>query len=336
MSDQDLNKNVPGQSEEQEPVILRNEYGEVLDPTVVIDEADRTVMLTENETIVIEKEQRIDIPPKNRPRKVYGGMFGPVEIGVLGAGMLAVLGAILLYVFMVVPSNRELENNRTRLDKLEKDLASAKEKYGNMSNVETQVAKLLTSVNDFEAQYLPVPASGRTALYQRINGLIYSFGLINSTGPDYSPLEILDEGKEKDGEERGGKSKFRSFFPGVYVSMTVEGPYTNLRRFIREIETGGDFVVITAVELEPSEGQQDKPEGTTQAAAVPPGVDPTTAYPMGFPSNSSVRPQPAGQGALPSSSRGKTHGSVVSLKLEMAAYFRRPNSVQVPADVVQQ
>lgn len=330
MSDQDLKKNIPGQPDEKEPTVLRNDLGEAVDPTVVIDEPGRTVMLTETETIVIEKEQRFDIAPKNRARKVYGGMFGPIEIGVLGAGMLAVLAAVLLYVFFVAPSNRELENNRTRLGKLETDLASAKEKYGNISNVETQVAKLLTSVNDFEARYLPVPTNGRTALYQRVNALIASYGLVNSTGPDYSPLEILDKGKESEGEERGGKSKYRSFFPGVYVSVTVEGPYTNLRRFISDIETGSEFVVISAVELEPSDAQQEQPDGATQAG-IPPGVDPTTAYPTGMPSNS-MRMQPAGQGVLPSSSRGKTHGSVVSLKLEMAAYFRRaggtPDAVQ--------
>lgn len=335
MNDSDLNKNVPGRPEDNEPVILRNEYGEAPDSTVVVDEAERTVMLTENETIIIEKEPRIDIPPKNRPRKVYGGMFGPVEIGVLGAGMLAVLGAILLYVFFVVPSNREIESNRARLDRLEKELASSKEKYGNISNVETEVARLISSVNDFEARYLPVPTNGRTALYQRINGLIASYGLVNSTGPDYAPLEILDEGKEKDGEERGGKSKYRSFFPGVYVSMTVEGQYTNLRRFIREIETGGEFVVISAVELEPSDAQQEKPDGATQASNPAGGGELTSENPNGFSSNS-MRPQPAGQGMSASSSRGKTHGSVVSLKLEMAAYFRRPNSVPVPADAVQQ
>ncbi len=338
MSDQDLNKHVPGQPEEKEPVILRNDQGQPLDPTVVVDEPDRTVLLTEDETIVIDKDHPIDIPPKNRPRKVYSGMWGPVEIGVLGAGLLAVLGAVLLYVFFVVPSNRELENNRTRLDRLDKELTSAKEKYGNMSNVETRVAQLLSSVNDFEAQNLPVPTNGRTALYQRINGLIFSYGLINSNGPDYSPLEILDKGKQQ--EEQGGKSKFRSFFPGVYVSMTVEGPYANLRRFISDIETGSEFVVISAVELEPSDSKE-KPDGATQASTdaggfPSAGQDPTTAYPGGYGSNSSVRSQPAGQGSLPNSARGKTHGSVVSLRLEMAAYFRRPGAAPVGTDPLQQ
>lgn len=327
MNEQDLNKNIPGVNpEEQEPVILRNEAGAAVDPTVVIDEADRTVMLTDNETIIIEKEPRIDLPPKNRPRKVYKGMWGPVEVGVLGAGLLAVLGAVLLYIFFVVPSNRELENNRTRRDRLESEMTEARDKFGNISNVETQVAKLISSVNDFEALYLPVPTTGRTALYQRVNGLIAAYGLVNTAGPDYGPLDVLDAVDQGNKEQSGGKSKYRSFFPGVYVTMTVEGPYANLRRFIREVETGREFIVVSAVELEPSDSQEKQDNGSNPTVAEndEPRQDLTSMYPAG--SNRMVQTQPLGQALPPSSARGKTHGSLVSLRLEMAAYFRRPTT----------
>lgn len=332
MSDQ-LDKTPPSPNSEDGPTILRNEQGEAVDPTVVVDEANRTVLLTQNETIVIEKQPEIDLPPKNRPRKVYGGMWGPVEIGVLGAGLLAVLAAILLYVFFVVPSNREIEAKRAQKEKLEAEMISAREKYGRLESDENHIAKLISSVNDFEAMSLPNPVNGRTALYQRLNGLIASYGLVNSSGPDYQPLEIVEKGKEEN-EEKSGKSKFRTFFPGVFVSMTVEGPYVNLRRFLREIETGNEFVVINSVELEPSDAEQDKPAGTTQAG-MPGGGDPTTMYPAGMPSNP-MRGQPVGQAPLPDSSRGKTHGSVVSLKIELAAYFRRPSSMPVETGAVQQ
>jgi hypothetical protein len=43
-------------------------------------------LLTDNETIVIEKQPTIDIAPKNRPRKVYGGMWGQTEIATVGVG----------------------------------------------------------------------------------------------------------------------------------------------------------------------------------------------------------------------------------------------------------
>jgi len=322
MNDPTLNNGPAGdQPIGKEPEILRNEIGKVADPTVVIDEADRTVILTDTETIIIEKEPRIDLPPKNRPRKVYKGMWGPVEAGVVGAGMLAVLAAVLLYVFFIVPSNNELESNRARRDRLETEMASARAKYGDISNIETRVATLISSVNDFEAQYLPVPMTGRTALYQRINGLMAAYGLVNTSGPDFAPLEILDKANQE-GKEESGRSKFRSFFPGVYVSMTVEGPYANLRRFIREIETGSEFIVVSAVELEPSDAQEEKGDESnpTQTGGFESGVDLTTARP-GI-TNTSIPLQ--GQPALPNSARGKTHGSTVTLRMEMAAYFRRP------------
>ncbi len=314
--------------DDSEPKILINEIGEAVDPTVVIDEADRTVLLTDKETIIIEKEHLIDIPPRNRPRKVYSGMWGPIEIATAGAGMLAVIAAILLYVFVVVPSNRELENNRARVVTLENELISTRAKYGNMSNVETEVAKLLSSVNDFESNYLPIATNGRTALYQRINGLIAGYGLVNTTGPDYAPLEILEQKEGSKANEEGGKSKFRSLFPGVYVTTTLEGPYINLRRFLREIETGNEFVVVSAVELEPSETEQKdgRQNNPTQAGVQgdPTASYPTTSYPM---TNTSAPFQQQGaQTALPNSARGKTHGTTVRLRLEMAAYFRRPNA----------
>ncbi len=315
-----------GQNDDKKPEILRNEIGAAVDPTVVVDEADRTVLLTENETIIIEKEPHIDIPPVNRPRKVYQGMWGPVEIGVLGAGMLAVLGVVLLYIFFVVPSNRELENNQARVDKFEVELNSAREKWGNISNVKEQVGTLINSVSDFESNYLPLPTTGRTALYQRLNGLIAAYGLVNSAGPDYSPLEILDKSKQNEEGEKSGKSKFRSFFPGVYVTMTVEGPYTNIRRFINEVETGSEFIVVSAVEIEPSDAEE-KPEQNNQVGpdGIPSGGgDLTTRFPTG--TNRAMPNQPQmGRPNLPSSARGKTRGSVVSLKMEMAAYFRRPS-----------
>ncbi|HMQ03030.1 MAG TPA: hypothetical protein PKD26_03870 [Pyrinomonadaceae bacterium] len=321
----------PKDQKVDETEILRNEYGTGPDPTVVVDEADRTVLLTDNETIVIEKVEPISIAPKNRPRKVYSGMWGPLELGMLGAGMLAILAVIVIYVFFVAPSNRELENNSARLDRLDKEYVSAKEKYGNFANVETEVARLISSVNDFEARYLPVSSTGRTAIYQRVNGLILSHGLFPSNGPDFGPLEILDRSQQEGGDDRGGRSKFRSFFPGVYVTTTVEGPYVNLRRFLRDIETGSEFIVVSSVELEPSDssGWSDESAPTTAGSSgFPPGMDPTTAYPTGV--NSAMPNQ--SQASLPSSAKGKMHGSVVRLKIEMAAYFRRPNSVPVDVD----
>jgi len=257
-----------------------------------------------------------------------------VEIATAGAAMVAVFAAVLVYIFVVAPSNREVENNRVRLAALESELASARSKYGNISSTQSQVEVVLSSVSDFESRYLPAATNGRTALYQRINGLIASYGLTNTTGPDYSPLEILDQNEGNQTDEERGKSKFKSLFPGVYVSTTVEGPYVNLRRFLREIETGSEFIIVSAVELEPSESEEKTKSGTgTTQAGIPGGPNPTLGG--GFPeANTRMQMQPASQAVVPNSQRGRTHGSVVRLRLEMAAYFRRPNLTAVEPEAV--
>jgi hypothetical protein len=206
---------------------------------------------------------------------------------------------------------------------LKAELASAQSKYGGIMDTETQVAKLVSSATDFESIHLPVASTGRTALYQKLNGLIAGHGLINTSGPDYAPLDVAEQGDNESEEERG-RSRFRSLFPGAYVTMTLEGPYANLRRFISDIETGNDFVIISSVELEPSDNQ---PEGRSAepVAAQDSGVDVTTGFP-GQPRQ--VNPY-QNQIRRPT---GRTLGQVVSLRLEMAAYFRRP-VMDIPTEV---
>lgn len=274
--------------------------------------------------------------PLNRPRKVYSGMWGTAEIAAVSFGVFAILLTALLYFFYVVPSNRELAKNKADIDRLDAELASAKSKYGDITDSETQVAKLIGSVNDFEGNFLPAVTNGQSALYQRLNALIAAYGLVNTTGPDYTPLEPADvtsNGQQPD--EQKGREKFRSLYPGVYVSTTLEGSYQNLRRFLREIENGKEFVVVSTVELAPSDTEKVKdiePQkaasnlvgnpiyGAPAAKGLPNGAFPVTSQPQAQVPR--VRPQ------------GKKHGETVSLHIELAAYFRRPNFAPVSADPV--
>jgi Tfp pilus assembly protein PilO len=306
--------------ENHEPDILRNDYGSTRDPAVVIAEADRTVLLTKDETVVIEKEPQITIAPRNRPRKVYMGMWGTTETAVFGLSMLALLATILLYIFLVVPSNREREQNRAERERLEKEEADAKANYGNITDVETRVAELIRSVDDFEVNYLPVDTTGRTALYQRINGLIAGYGLVNTNGPAYAPLDMPDADEANPSDEERGRAKYRSLFPGVYITMTVEGPYHNIRRFIRDIETGREFVVISSVEIEPTEGEAQR------GSASPDGTSTQDQSNSDLRFGGQVLPDRSlPQEEQPTHRRGRTLGENVSLRLEMASYFRRPN-----------
>ncbi len=285
----------------------------------------------EVETVIIEAPASV-IPP-NRPRKVYGGMWGPLEIGAMALGLLALLGAIGIYFALVLPSNRELARNRSEADRLEAEVISAKTKYGEITTTQGQVDKIVTSVDDFEARFLPVTTVGRTALYQRINGLIAAYGLVNTAGPDYQPLETADMNTGQQSDEERGRAKYRSLYPGMYITTTVEGSYQNLRRFIREIETGREFVIVSAVELAPSDTESDKEKAQPAGQPGTPAAKNIAARINSTVGGQSMMPQAPVQPDQ-RSKKGKMHGEIVSLRIEMAAYFRRPNAA--PAEPVQQ
>ncbi len=293
---------------------------------------------TLNEDVPAVEETAIVIPA-NRPRKVYDGMWGPLEIGAVAAGVLVMVMAVVLYFVWVVPSNRQLARNKSEVDSLEAELASARSKYGEITTEEAQVAKLVASVDDFETRFLPMQTNGQAALYQRLNGLIKAYSLENTTGPDYSPLDSANLDPTKQTEEEKGRAKFRSLYPGVYVSTTLEGSYQNLRRFIREIESSREFVVISTVELAPSETETKKePE---QANAAPNQQNQGNGGQL--PGGKKLAQPPVNPNAPPfqqqdqrSTPKGKTHGETVALHIEMAAYFRRSGFVPMAPDAVQQ
>jgi Tfp pilus assembly protein PilO len=130
------------------------------------------------------------------------------------------------------------------------------------------------------------------AIYQELNELIKRNALRATGGIKYSALDALGaQTGTNTPATRGGNAKWQSVYPGLGVSLTVEGPYANVRRFVRDIEASRQFVIINAVELE--------------------GANNTGAQPI----------VQTGPGAAPATNTPPS--SIVSLRLDMAAYFRR-------------
>ena len=122
-------------------------------------------------------------------------------------------------------------------------------------------------------------------LYDSLNGLIRKNELRNTSGPTYTPLEPSDSKVGTSGS-RSANTKWQSVYPGVAISVTVEGQYQNLRRFIRDLEANTQLIIINSVELERSTETSNSP---TAEGGPTPG----------------------------------TRGSLVSLRLEMTTYFQR-------------
>jgi hypothetical protein len=233
----------------------------------------------------------------------------PELIGLAGAVLIALV-TIFAYFYFYVPAHSRLRSAQLERDRLQGQLRASEVNFKQTTTTREAVDKIDASLQDFEGNWLAVSGPGRMSLYSELNNLIRSNGLRNTSGPTYTALEPLGSKSQVQATAAADKQsnvKWQSIYPGIAVSVTVEGPYQNVRHFVRDVETSRQFLVINAVEL----------ESLTQSGAS-----------QDLPALSSA-PAPSRPGRVaPPVISGPPSGRVgwVSLRLDMATYFQRPNS----------
>ena len=214
---------------------------------------------------------------------------------------MLLFAAIFSYLFLLVPQRSRLQALNSEGEELKRMLKATEGVIGERKDTQARVSDILTSLDRFEIDHLGLASSGTKTVYEELNRLIIKNKLRISGGINYTQLEETAPGadaaqaRRRTGQETATRV-VQSVFPGIGVSLTVEGTYANLRHFIRDIEADRQFVVVNTVEL----------EGVTDSNA------PTITAPLVGPE--SVEAQP---------SAGPSRGALVSLHLDMAAYFRR-------------
>lgn len=229
--------------------------------------------------------QRLRAPRTN-------SMFGLPEIIAVAGSALILIMVLLSYVYFLVPARSRLQAlqlERTRLQNLTRD---SEQNVLQGLGTESIVEKISASLDDFENRTLVNASQGRMGLYEELNQLIRKNSLRNTAGPSYSPLETV--GSKKNATTKSANSKWQSVYPGISVSLTVEGSYQNLRRFIRNVEASNQFIIINGIELE-------KASDTNAPTPV------------------------ATEGSPASGSRG----SLVSLRMDLATYFQRASGESI-------
>jgi hypothetical protein len=238
-----------------------------------------------------------------RLNQLYGSrrrsIFGLPEIIGLAAAGLLLLAALVSYFYFLLPARSRLQQAGEDRTKLQNELRVATEGQKLNESTQASVEEIIGSLQDFEARNLVSRNEAGTAVIEELNTLIRRNALRITTGVSFTQFDVAattnapaGQGQQRAPVTTGAVRPIQDVFPGVGVSLTVEGRYENLRHFIRDVEADRRFIVINAVELE---GITDT--NATRAAVGVPGASP----------------------ALPSA-RGAT---LVSLKLNMAAYFRR-------------
>jgi Tfp pilus assembly protein PilO len=232
-----------------------------------------------------------------------GKMFGIAEVAGLAGSCLILALVLLSYLYFLVPARSRVASLVNDNKQLQTNLETLRGVNRNEQNTTSSVQQITTSLDKFETDFLPRQDEGRMQLYDELNQLIIKNGVRNTSGPTYTELE--PEGTKT----TGGKNmatKWQSFYPGVAVMVTVEGQYENVRRFIRDVERSKQFVVINEVEL-----QRARDTNAPQSAETAPAA------------------QSDDDSATPAPGSG-TRGSLVSLQLSMATYFKRDVSPTAP------
>lgn len=176
------------------------------------------------------------------------GVFGVAEVIGLAGALLILVMVVASYLYFLVPARSRraaLELERARL---QSQLRNSQELLTRGLSIDATVHNITQSLDSFETAGLVDANRGRMGLYDSLNTLIRKNGLRNTSGPSYTPLEPI--GSKTSPGSKAANTKWQSVYPGIAISVTVEGPYQNLRHFVRDIETSKQFIVINTVELE--------------------------------------------------------------------------------------
>jgi Tfp pilus assembly protein PilO len=212
------------------------------------------------------------------------GMFGMSEILALSVSVLLLLIVVISYLYFLVPARSRREALELERSRLQNQHRSSEEIIRKGTDTAGTVTKIVESLDSFQTYHLSNASEGRMGLYAELNQLIRKNGLRNTSGPAYTPL-ASSTAKQTPGETKSANTKWQSVYPGIAVSLTVEGQYQNLRRFVRDLEASKQFIIVNAIELE-------RATETNTAASVDPN-------------SSSAR------------------NSLVSLRLDMSTYFQQ-------------
>jgi Tfp pilus assembly protein PilO len=212
-------------------------------------------------------------------------ILGLPEIIGLGGSLLILLLVVVSYLYFLVPANSRLVMLQAQRSLLQTTVRDLQNVVSSGETTEASVQKITQSLDEFESDHLLGTDRGRMALYDSLNVLMHKNGLRNTSGPTYTTLEPSTLKAGTTGS-RSTNTKWQSVYPGIAISVTVEGQYQNLRRFVRDLEANKQFIIINSVELERSTETNSSPLVEGEA---------TTG----------------------------TRGSLVSLRLEMTTYFQR-------------
>lgn len=266
---------------------------------------------TERNTTVRREQFRVRVERLRRSRQ--RSIVGMAELIGLAGSAVMLLAVVFTYLYFYSPAYSRLDAAQNERARQQQKLSDMQKEVETKGTTQDNISLISQSLEKFESEHLAGRDEGRVVLYNTLIQLIRSNNLRNTSGPSYNYLEAKDTDAPQ--KARTTSNKWQSLYPGIGVVVTVEGQYASLRHFIRDIEASHQFIIINAVELENATDTNNVVGAGTGVPGSPATRTPEIITPS--------------QTATPRS-------SLVSLRVDMAAYFRRgtgSEAIEQPANV---
>jgi Tfp pilus assembly protein PilO len=153
---------------------------------------------------------------------------------------------VVLFAGVVYPLRARMQTMEARAQAADLELQAAQREASDARGLTQGRDRTDTALKAFYGEVLPSsPAEARQATFLRLTQLAEQHDLEQSR-------RSTDPKQDKE-----------SLLSRVQISMTLRGNYENIRRFIHQIETGTDFIVIDSISL-----QQGDEAGTSLTLAL--------------------------------------------------------------------
>ncbi|HLL14628.1 MAG TPA: GspMb/PilO family protein [Pyrinomonadaceae bacterium] len=202
---------------------------------------------------VVPAQLRARFAPSRSGGARPAGTIRVPEIVAITLAALLLLLAVGAYFFLLAPERSRLTALETERAQLQAKLRASSEGVERNESTQASVDKIVTSLSDFETTALASrDPQTTTAVIGELNEKTRRHNLARAQF-SFSHLDEAMPGRtaaQAAAARAGNASKRESVFPAIDISLTIEGPYGNLRRFIRDIEQSRRFIVINGIQLE--------------------------------------------------------------------------------------
>jgi hypothetical protein len=173
------------------------------------------------------------------------------EIAFLGAAILFASAVALFYSYKVLPVSymvasrqRQIQEMKAQIEKLDADERKRRDQA-------TNAEKILESLSGFESRLTP-DERGMTQIINEIDALGATHKILvgdSTYRVEEADGQQLDEnGNPKPRPNRDNKKP--KIYPNLGVETTVLGDYSNLRRFLSDLERSKQFLIVNSLSFQ--------------------------------------------------------------------------------------